>query len=298
MGIYGQDWASYQDAEPDVLNLSFANIKATEGLGYSNPKFAQQRAHAEASGLVVGLYHYPHMGNDPAAEADYFLKVAQPKAGEFIALDWEGYDAANKDVPKSAQVAYRDAWLKHVKAALPHTPVGLYANLDYWLNVDTTSTCGDFLWIATAGRPAGAPGIQHDWLFHQYGNGDGLDRDYCRLASTAELRAWVAGFLPKPAPAPVRPSVSLANVISAARSDPQAAQGAAVHRADVLPVEQALVAEGLLQAQWADGSFGTKTVAAYGAWQRRCGYTGTDADGIPGRVTLAKLGDKHGFTIH
>ena len=54
----------------------------------------------------------------------------------------------------------------------------------------------------------------------------------------------------------------------------------------------------MLQAQWSDGSLGTKSLAAYSAWQHRCGYTGTDADGIPGRVTLAKLGDKHGFTIY
>ena len=94
-----------------------------------------------------------------------------------------------------------------------------------------------------------------------------------------------------------KPTVSLANVIAAARHDPGVAQGAALHRADVLVVEKALVAEGLLRSEWSDGSFGTKTVAAYSAWQRRCGYQGTDADGIPGRDSLGKLAAKHDFLV-
>ena len=297
MGIYGQDWSSYQSAEPETTGLAFAIVKVTEGSDYTNPRFAQQRAHAHAAGLVVGLYHYPHMADSPQAEADRFLKVAQPKAGEFVVLDWEGYDKANAGVPKATQVAYRDAWLKHVKEQLPHVPVGLYANVDYWTNVDKTSTCGDFLWIATAGRAAGAPGIEHEWMFHQYSASD-VDHDYCRLADADALRSWVASFAPKPAPTPAKPSVSLANVIAAARHDPGAAQGAALHRADVQVVENALVAEGLLRSEWSDGSFGTKTVAAYSAWQRRCGYQGTDADGIPGRDSLGKLAAKHGFLVH
>jgi hypothetical protein len=94
------------------------------------------------------------------------------------------------------------------------------------------------------------------------------------------------------------PTVSLANVVAASKSDPKAAQGKALHAADVKPVEAALKAEGLLSAKYAsDGSFGTTTVTAYAAWQRKLGFTGKDADGIPGKSTLAKLGAKHGFKV-
>ena len=55
--------------------------------------------------------------------------------------------------------------------------------------------------------------------------------------------------------------------------------------------------EKLLAAQYVDGSFGTKTVAAYKAWQKKCGYSGSAADGIPGRTSLTKLGAKHGFGV-
>lgn len=92
-------------------------------------------------------------------------------------------------------------------------------------------------------------------------------------------------------------SVSLAHVVDAARRDPVAAQGHTTHRAEVLVVERALRAEGLLAAQWVDGSFGTRTVTAYAALQRRYGYTGAAADGIPGRASLTRLGSAHGFTV-
>lgn len=57
------------------------------------------------------------------------------------------------------------------------------------------------------------------------------------------------------------------------------------------------VTAGLLSAKWADGSYGTKTIAAYAAWQRHCGYTGRDADGIPGHTTLTALAKQAGFIV-
>ncbi|WP_329292827.1 endolysin [Streptomyces pseudovenezuelae] len=97
-----------------------------------------------------------------------------------------------------------------------------------------------------------------------------------------------------------KPKVSLAHVVYAARHDPAAAQGHTTHKAEVLIVEKALKAEGLLPGQYVDGSFGTKTVTAYARWQRSPaggGYTGDDADGIPGEKSLKLLAARHGFTV-
>jgi hypothetical protein len=105
---------------------------------------------------------------------------------------------------------------------------------------------------------------------------------------------------PKPAaPKPAaKPTVDLSNVVAAARRDPGLRQGGTTHAADVRIVEAALKAEGLLSATYAgDGSFGSTTVAAYAKWQRRCGYTGSAADGIPGKASLEKLGVKRGFKV-
>jgi hypothetical protein len=58
----------------------------------------------------------------------------------------------------------------------------------------------------------------------------------------------------------------------------------------VLAVEQALQAKGLLGASLADGHYGTSTLDAYAAWQRSLGYSGLDANGVPGRTSLTQLG--------
>ncbi len=58
----------------------------------------------------------------------------------------------------------------------------------------------------------------------------------------------------------------------------------------VLLVEQALQAKGLLAAAQTDGHYGTSTLDAYAAWQRSLGFTGLDANGVPGRTSLTQLG--------
>ncbi|MFJ2399867.1 glycoside hydrolase family 25 protein [Streptomyces xanthochromogenes] len=192
MGIYGQDWASYQSATPDTSGLSFTFIKITEGLGYTNPLWARQRDHAKANGLVVGFYHYPHIANDPVAEADFFLRQINLAPGDLLVLDWEWY---GQNVSNATARAYKTAWLARVKASAHGHRVGVYADRNNWLTVDADSNAGDFLWIADY-VPAGQPRIQADWLFHQYGS-QPVDKDYCHLDAAA-LRAWALGTQPQP----------------------------------------------------------------------------------------------------
>ncbi|MCO4699300.1 hypothetical protein LRR80_05394 [Streptomyces sp. RO-S4] len=100
----------------------------------------------------------------------------------------------------------------------------------------------------------------------------------------------------KPLPPPRRPVVDLSQLVAAARANPRAS-GQPVTYSGVRTVEAALVDEGLLAKRYSDGHFGTTTIAAYSAWQRRLGYRGNDADGIPGKTSLVKLGQRHGFDV-
>ena len=98
-------------------------------------------------------------------------------------------------------------------------------------------------------------------------------------------------------------TVDLSQLIKAAKLDTDRKQGGTTPGSadDVRIVEAALVREGLLPAKWAlDGSFGSLTVNAYARWQRsKAGgdYEGRDADGIPGRDSLTRLGKRHGFRV-
>lgn len=96
------------------------------------------------------------------------------------------------------------------------------------------------------------------------------------------------------------PAVSLSKVREAARKDPNRPQGGTTPGAKdhVRTVEDALRREGLLDPKFAsDGSFGSKTIEAYAAWQRRIGYTGNGADGIPGQASLTMLGRAWSFVV-
>lgn len=45
------------------------------------------------------------------------------------------------------------------------------------------------------------------------------------------------------------------------------------------------------------GFFNNSTKLAYSKWQKKCGFHGDDADGLPGRDSLSKLGRKYGFLV-
>lgn len=98
---------------------------------------------------------------------------------------------------------------------------------------------------------------------------------------------------------PTGRTVSLAAVDKAARNDPGRSQGGVTTGAkdDVLIVEHALVSLGFLSASLADGSYGSSTIDAYKRWQRMCGFTGADANGIPGKTSLTRLGNRFGFKV-
>jgi hypothetical protein len=103
----------------------------------------------------------------------------------------------------------------------------------------------------------------------------------------------------KPSGSASKPRVDLSRLIAAAKADPGRKQGHVSYMAGTNLTEAALVKLGYLAKTYAgDGSFGSTTVAAYAKWQHHLGYTGTDANGIPGKISLSRLGDRSGlFTV-
>lgn len=93
-----------------------------------------------------------------------------------------------------------------------------------------------------------------------------------------------------------RPVVSLSKLIAAFKRDAPK-KGTPVSYEPTIHVERALVAEGLLSSQYADGHAGTATRSAYSLLQQRYGYRGKDADGLPGMSSLKRLGQRHGFDV-
>ncbi|MFC4002960.1 peptidoglycan-binding protein [Prauserella oleivorans] len=95
-----------------------------------------------------------------------------------------------------------------------------------------------------------------------------------------------------PATASQATGVDMQAVLVAAQIDPRRADQSSTPGAapSVTAVERALQAEGLLPAGFVDGHFGTRTVAAYAAYQRSLGFSGIGASGLPGAQSLRSLG--------
>jgi hypothetical protein len=98
-----------------------------------------------------------------------------------------------------------------------------------------------------------------------------------------------SGSAPKPSAPSKKPTVSVAHLVAARKADIPAPTGHTTYKAEVLLVEKALNTLGLLDKGYVDGSWGTKTDVAYAALQRRYGYSGKDADGVPGITSLTRL---------
>jgi hypothetical protein len=294
MTVEGIDIASYQGTTYNTAGLDFVFVKATEGTGYVNPKHDAQIAYGREHGLTVGHYHFQRPGS-PTDQAAHFLQHARPRPGDLLACDWEDGGVSN---------AAKDVFIHAVKAAQPHLRVLLYCNLDFWLRRDTSSLCGDGLWIADPNAAVGHPRVEHAWTLHQYGIKT-VDRDVANFASLAAMQAWAAGT---PAPKPA-PNLTPAPLTPATRVRLHVAVWAATHSAvderrfpqnkpEIFAVQAALVAnKRLAKGHFLPGVFDTPTRTAYAAEQHAQGYRGDAADGIPGRTSLTHLGRQHGFTV-
>ena len=276
--IEGIDVSGYQSTSYDTKGLSFVMVKATEGTGYINPHYAGQLATARKAGLVVGHYHFQHHGN-ATAEAAYFLRHADLKPGEFVVLDWEQHGDTTAD---------KDVWLREVKLVHPHTKVILYTYTSMWKGVDTDSFVQDGLWISDPNSPKGKPAVKHSWLFHQYSSSGGIDHNVGNFDSLSALKTWTGAVVapsPKPEPKPVpKPTPVYAPFPGASFFH----IGRTSHI--ITAMGKRLVAEGWKGYKFGPGPVFTRNDIKAVAWfQRKQGWTGTDANGIPGPETWARL---------
>lgn len=116
-----------------------------------------------------------------------------------------------------------------------------------------------------------------------------------RYLGWTETLNGVRVYNPLVAAIPTTVSVSAARILAAARHDPSRPAASALHPYQVRVVEKALAHEGLLDDRWIDGSWGSKTTAAWARWQKRLGDT--TPTGRPGRAGLNALASKYGFVV-
>lgn len=114
------------------------------------------------------------------------------------------------------------------------------------------------------------------------------------VAASVGLVGAVAATTPS-ASAATLPVVDMARVLAAAQVEPACGQTAGLSdNASTILVQKALTARGY--SATADGWYGAGTTASYVKWQKHLGYSGIDANGLPGVSSLTSLGSGR-FTV-
>jgi len=162
-----QGEVNWPRVKQDGIGLAF--VKATQGIGYVDPHFAANRAHAEAVGIRVGAYAYVEPGKaSPEAQAARFVQVVGKLRRRELrpVQDLESGGTAGVE-------AFARAFSRAVTIALGCTPL-LYSYPDFLAELKLARPIGGGLWLASYGRNDGAdhgadvPKPWRGWVAHQY----------------------------------------------------------------------------------------------------------------------------------
>ncbi|HWG64436.1 MAG TPA: GH25 family lysozyme [Streptosporangiaceae bacterium] len=212
----GIDVSSYQGAfnwQAQQGKISFAFIKATEGITITDPEFGRNWRQAKSIGIVRGAYHFGHPADGAASDARAFLSVVRANgldAGDLLALDLETADG----LPPARVAEYARNWCSDVEQATGRKPV-VYTFLSFAQAGNCAGLGGYPLWIAEPSYPAGHPVVPRpwtQWAFHQY-NTAPLDRDVFNGDDAALKR-----FAKLPVPAPQEAEVQSGTLVNGARA--------------------------------------------------------------------------------
>lgn len=211
--LKGIDVSTWQAVGTGDGDYDFIICKATEGVGYTDPKCDQHYQRVKAQGKLLGVYHFARPGyNSAEAEADWFVSQIQGYIGEaLLVLDWE--------VEATWNVAWAKTWLDRVYAKTGVKPLiymsGAVVNANDWSSV-VNADYG--LWIAywpnnyqyswdwpTSPDEMGyGIGAWPFWAIWQFSSRNGqLDCDVANMTREGWMKyAAKNGETPAPAPTP------------------------------------------------------------------------------------------------
>jgi len=148
------DWKRVKDS-----GYSFAFVKATEGLGNVDSKFAKNWPAIYKAGIKIrGAYHYGHIESDPAVQAAHFVATVRSAGkiarGDFLILDAEDVCSASRRISPAKTAAWVNTFLDEVVrlSGLPRRRVLLYTG-DWWWSPraggsNAAAVSGHPLWLS------------------------------------------------------------------------------------------------------------------------------------------------------
>ncbi len=170
--IHGIDVSKYQDliAWEEVqamkvknIQLGFAFIKATEGIGNTDEQFHRNWKRSKAQGIIRGAYHFFIGSKDGRMQAENFISNVELEPGDLPPV----LDAEQLNGAMPAQVIKEiKKWLEVVENYYHVKPI-IYTNVDFY-NRNLGSEFDEYpLWVAHYYQPE-QPRISRGWIFWQH----------------------------------------------------------------------------------------------------------------------------------
>lgn len=170
--IHGIDVSKYQQAiswdavkEMKVKNIQvgFAFIKATEGIGNTDPQFYRNWKKSKQSGLVRGAYHFFLATKDGRSQAENFINAVDLETGDLPpVVDIEQTYGVNTETLKKEL----KEWLAVVEEYYKVKPI-IYTNVDFYRQHLDKEFDSYPLWAAHYFQ-YNEPRISRSWTFWQH----------------------------------------------------------------------------------------------------------------------------------
>jgi lysozyme len=156
-------WEEVKAMKVKSIQLGFAFMKATEGIGNTDPQFKRNWKKSKENGIIRGAYHFFIPSKDGRMQAENFIKSVELEPGDLPpVLDAEQLNGTSVELYKKEM----KKWLEIVENHYGVKPI-LYTYVDFY-NQNLGSEFDKYpLWVAHYYQ-AEQPRIGRDWIFWQH----------------------------------------------------------------------------------------------------------------------------------
>jgi lysozyme len=157
------DWELVKQMQVNKVRISFAFVKATEGLGNEDAFFQRNWKKIKTAGLARGAYHYFLATKSGRAQAENFINSVILESGDLPpVLDIE----QTYGVPVDKVRDRAKEWLEAIHTYYGVLPI-IYTNVEFYKKYLKDDFDQYPLWVAHYLQPE-QPRIYRDWLFWQH----------------------------------------------------------------------------------------------------------------------------------
>jgi lysozyme len=156
-------WEEVKAMKVKNIQLGFAFIKATEGIGNTDPQYKRNWKKAKENAIIRGAYHFFIASKDGRMQAENFIDKVELEPGDLPpVLDAEQLNGTSSTQLKTEM----KKWLDIVENHYGVKPV-IYTNVDFYKRYLGSDFDSYPLWVAHYYQPD-QPRIGRGWNFWQH----------------------------------------------------------------------------------------------------------------------------------